>query len=88
MEDGWVCISVADRGRGIDDGEIPHIFNKFYRIKGSDRPGGTGLGLAIVKGIADAHLARLEVSRRDGGGMLFRIGFPQFEWVQEAMDGR
>lgn len=87
MEDGWVCISVADRGRGIDDGEIPHIFNKFYRIKGSDRPGGTGLGLAIVKGIADAHSARLEVSRRDGGGMLFRIGFPQFEWVQEAMDG-
>ena len=81
--DRWVYLAVADRGPGIDESELPHIFNKFYRVRDSGKSGGTGLGLAIVKGVIDAHSAKIEVARRPGGGMIFRIGFPQLEFTRE-----
>lgn len=73
----WVYLEVADHGPGIDKNEIPNIFEKFYRVKKQTQKGGTGLGLAIVKGIIDAHEAKIKVFPRDGGGMVFQIGFPQ-----------
>jgi two-component system sensor histidine kinase KdpD len=83
IEDPWVYVAVSDRGPGIDESELPNIFNKFYRIRGRSKPGGTGLGLAIVKGVIDAHSARIEVFQREEGGMVFRLGFPRIEIERE-----
>ncbi|MBN2045072.1 MAG: DUF4118 domain-containing protein [Anaerolineales bacterium] len=79
-EDGWLYIDVGDRGDGIDEKEIPHIFKKFYRMKDHEKLSGTGLGLAIVKGIMDAHHAQIKVIPRYGGGMVFRLIFTYPEY--------
>src|SRR5262249_12973234 len=58
-----VQVRVADTGSGIPPAEVPHIFERFYRVDKSRaaRTGGAGLGLAIVKRIMDLHAARIEV---------------------------
>ena len=48
-------IDIRDRGPGIPAQDLPHIFEKFYRVRQLPNPGGVGLGLAIAKGILDAH---------------------------------
>ncbi len=56
------CLTVEDDGPGIPDTEMDRIFERFYRIPGS-QGNGCGLGLAIVKEIADLHKARFELSK-------------------------
>ena len=75
-EDGHAVISVADRGCGIPEAEIPHIFERFYRAQGSSRADGTGLGLALAHEITD-HLGgeiRVESSPEDGS--TFSVSLP------------
>ena len=79
LSDEYLFIDVQDHGPGIPAQEIPHIFEKFYRVRQMPNPGGVGLGLAIAKGILDAHQATLEAIPGDSGGMVFRIGFPCLE---------
>jgi two-component system sensor histidine kinase KdpD len=79
LSDAWLYIDIEDRGPGIPVNELPHIFEKFYRVKQPSRPGGIGLGLAIVKGILDAHQAALSAIPRESGGMIFRMGFPYID---------
>lgn len=57
QQDGMVVVQVADNGPGIDQAELPHIFERFYRAShGSQRrSAGTGLGLAISKAFVEAH---------------------------------
>lgn len=52
--DERIVITIADNGTGFPTDEIDHVFDKFYRLKGS-KTGGTGLGLSIVKGFIEAH---------------------------------
>lgn len=88
--EGKVSLEVADRGHGIDESEIPNIFQKFYPKKSKTRKSGTGLGLSIVKGILDAHGARINALPREGGGMIFRMQFDQLEVSErtcENVDG-
>jgi two-component system sensor histidine kinase KdpD len=66
---------VSDTGPGVPEQAMPHLFNKFYRVEGS-QPGGTGLGLAIVKGVVDAHGGTVAVHSRPGGGLSFLIRLP------------
>ena len=61
------CLSVEDDGTGIPELEMNKVFERFYRIPGSQGDG-CGLGLAIVKEIADLHKARLELSRANAAG--------------------
>lgn len=61
------CLSVEDDGSGIPEDEMDRVFERFYRIPGSQGDG-CGLGLAIVKEIADLHKARLELSRASAAG--------------------
>lgn len=77
-------IDVQDRGPGIPDEDLPHIFEKFYRVRQMPNPGGVGLGLTIAKGILDAHQATLEAIPGENGGMVFRIGFP---WLEISLQG-
>ena len=73
--DGLVAIAVADRGPGLDEDDVPRVFDKFYRGAGASRDG-LGLGLAICKGIVDAHGGRLWAENRSGGGAVFRFTLP------------
>src|SRR5215203_126452 len=75
-EDGHAVISVADRGCGIPEGEIPHIFDRFYRAQGSSRADGTGLGLALAREITDHLGGEIRVQSHPGTGSTFSVALP------------
>lgn len=66
---GEIECYVRDHGAGIPAEDLPHIFERFYRVeKGRSREtGGTGLGLSIVKHIVQLHGGRVWAENRDGG---------------------
>jgi two-component system, OmpR family, sensor kinase len=75
-----VQLTVADTGIGIAPGDLPHIFDRFWRAdsartRTSERAG-TGLGLAICKWIAEAHGGTIEVQSRPGRGTTFIVALP------------
>jgi two-component system phosphate regulon sensor histidine kinase PhoR len=72
-EDDRVRVEVRDTGIGIPEGDLPRIFERFYRVdKARSRElGGTGLGLAIVKHIIQGHGGRLHVESAPGKGSAF-----------------
>jgi two-component system sensor histidine kinase KdpD len=69
-------ISIADRGVGIPQEELEHIFDKFYRVQRPDNVSGTGLGLSISKGIVEAHGGSIRAENRRGGGAIFTVSLP------------
>lgn len=73
-----VCVEVTDTGPGIPEDDLPHIFERFYRVdKSRDRDkGGAGLGLAIAKTILELHGRTLEVDSTVGEGTTFRFRLP------------
>lgn len=73
--DEHVILIVRDRGPGIPEELLPHIFEKFHKGVG----GGAGLGLAIAKQIANTHDATLEVESFRGRGTTFRVTLPAVE---------
>jgi two-component system phosphate regulon sensor histidine kinase PhoR len=75
---GYLEVAVSDTGIGIEEEEIPKIFDKFYRVKHprTRQVIGTGLGLAIVKGIIDSHRGYVEVESRLGVGTTFKVLLP------------
>jgi signal transduction histidine kinase len=75
-DDRGVSISVEDRGPGIAARDLPHLFEPFYRGRGSDRVRGSGLGLTIVKQIAGAHGGSISVDKRREGGAIFTLRLP------------
>lgn len=81
--DGRASLSVADTGIGIAPGDLPHIFDRFWRADSArtrtgERPG-AGLGLAICKWIAEAHGGSIEVQSRPGRGTTFTVTLPTGE---------
>jgi signal transduction histidine kinase len=75
-DDGVAVISVTDRGCGIPEGEIPHIFDRFYRAQGSSRADGTGLGLALAREITDHLGGKIRVQSHPGTGSTFSVALP------------
>lgn len=77
-QSGAVSISVIDRGIGIPKEDLPHIFDRFYRIdKARAREtGGAGLGLSIAKRIVGAHGGTIDVTSEVGKGTAFTVSFP------------
>jgi heavy metal sensor kinase len=69
-------ISVKDTGVGIPSADIPHIFDRFYRVHSARSSYGFGLGLSIVKVIADAHNGSIKVESSPGSGTTFIITLP------------
>lgn len=72
----WLCCEVNDRGCGIEDAHLPHIFQRFYRVPGGGDVDGSGLGLYMVRRIAELHGGQINAERRDGGGMCFTLRLP------------
>lgn len=76
-EDGWASICVADTGVGIAPEHLPHVFDRFYRVrKARAESNGTGLGLAIVKHLTEAHGGRVSVDSEPGRGSRFTVRLP------------
>ena len=74
-EDGCAVLEVADTGPGIPQAERARVFDRFYRLPGSQTMG-SGLGLAIVRRVAEAHGAQVDMLEREGGGLRVRVRFP------------
>jgi len=72
------CVTVTDRGRGIDAAERAHVFEPFYRGRRAldDQIRGNGLGLSLVKRIVEAHGGRVAVASSPGGGATFTVCLP------------
>jgi signal transduction histidine kinase len=75
-EDGHALVSVTDRGCGIPEAEIPHIFDRFYRAQGSSRADGTGLGLALAGEISQHLGGDIRVESRPNLGSTFSVELP------------
>ncbi|MDQ3377010.1 MAG: cell wall metabolism sensor histidine kinase WalK [Actinomycetota bacterium] len=75
-ENGRAVVGVTDRGCGIPEGEIPHIFDRFYRAEGSSRADGTGLGLALAKEITDHLGGEIRVESTPEVGSTFELLLP------------
>jgi signal transduction histidine kinase len=77
-ENSSVRFAVSDTGIGIPAGDLPHIFDRFYRVtKGRSRlQGGSGLGLTIAKQAIDAHKGALSVESTEGQGSTFHVSLP------------
>ncbi len=71
-------IRVTDNGIGIPARDLPHVFDKFYRVANEATAGisGTGLGLAITRSIVEAHAGRIGVESAEGAGSTFWVELP------------
>lgn len=76
--DGQVMIQVSDTGPGIPPADLPHVFDRFYRVDKSRTrsTGGSGLGLAIVRGLVTGHGGTVEAESRPGEGSRFTVTLP------------
>ena len=73
--EGLCRITFEDDGCGVEEKQLPRLFERFYRVdKGRSRQmGGTGLGLAIVKHAVQFHGGNITVTNRNGGGLKFEF---------------
>ena len=69
-------LMVADRGHGIDEEDLPHVFDRFYRSKESRTLPGSGLGLSIVRQVVERHGGRVRAGHWDDGGAAFWLDLP------------
>jgi signal transduction histidine kinase len=84
VKEHWLEITVADNGTGIPSEDLPHIFERFYRVdKARSRRGaadsessGVGLGLSIVKTLVEQNQGEIHVHSAPGAGTRFVLAFP------------
>jgi two-component system sensor histidine kinase MprB len=69
-------VRVRDHGPGIDEADLPHVFDRFYRATAARGMPGSGLGLAIVKQVADTHGGSVSAGAAPGGGACLRLALP------------
>jgi two-component system, OmpR family, sensor histidine kinase MprB len=69
------ALTVRDHGPGFDEGDLPRVFERFYRADGARGLPGSGLGLVIVRQAAEAHGGSAEAENAPGGGALLRVSF-------------
>lgn len=77
-EGGFIHIAISDSGKGIEEQDLEHIFDRFYRAERSRsrRLGGTGLGLAIARGFVEAHQGKIWAESTPGQGSTFHLLLP------------
>ena len=67
----YARIAVEDTGYGIEADALPHIYERYYQVKGRHQASGTGIGLALVKSLAELHKGLLKVDSKLGVGSTF-----------------
>ena len=67
---------MRDRGPGIDESDLPFVFDRFYRAPTARGLPGSGLGLAIVRQVAASHGGEVIAERAKGGGTKMRLRVP------------
>ncbi|MCO5388807.1 MAG: cell wall metabolism sensor histidine kinase WalK [Desulfosporosinus sp.] len=77
--ENMISISIRDSGLGIPEKDLPHIWDRFYRVDKdrSRETGGTGLGLAIIKQLTEKNGGQVEVESALGKGSIFCVRFPK-----------
>src|SRR5262249_5988648 len=80
-ERGTAVLSVEDTGIGIPAAQLPHIFDRFYRVRPSqsNQIQGLGLGLSFVSWIVKVHGGKIEVDSTVGEGARFTVSLPLYE---------
>jgi len=75
---GFANLVFKDSGIGIAKDDLPHIFDRFYRVKGKQTRHitGSGLGLSLVKEVVEAHQGYIDVSSNPDSGTVFTLSFP------------
>jgi two-component system sensor histidine kinase MprB len=68
-------VTVRDHGPGIDEEDLPYVFDRFYRASSARGLPGSGLGLAIVRQVAEAHGGAVVAERAEGGGTRIMLSF-------------
>ena len=78
IDDGSAVVRISDTGIGLGEEDRQHVFERLYRGTRARemRPSGTGLGLAIARWIVELHGGTIQLSNRDGGGMLATVALP------------
>ena len=78
LNGGLANLTVKDSGIGISEQDLPHIFDRFFRVKGkaTRHITGSGLGLSLVKEVVDAHKGYIDVKSDPGVGTTFTLSFP------------
>lgn len=80
-----VSVQVADRGPGIPEAALPHLFTRYFRITGKGpRPPGLGLGLVVAKGLVEAHGGRIWAKNRLDSGAYFGFTLPLSPHMADA----
>lgn len=75
-QNGSVVVEVADTGPGIHPDDLPRLFDRFHRGRGTGCVPGTGLGLYLIKTIVESHGGTVEVESELGAGSRFRVRLP------------
>jgi PAS domain S-box-containing protein len=75
-ENGCACVSVRDRGVGIDVDDLQKMFQLYFRARTSTGIAGTGIGLNLVKQIVDLHGGEISVESEKGQGTVFTVKLP------------
>ncbi|MCG8701939.1 MAG: response regulator, partial [Bacteroidales bacterium] len=81
--------SVKDSGKGIDEDEIEHVFDRFYRVKSvTGKTFGAGIGLALTKNLTEVHHGSIDVQNRPNGA-IFTVTIPidETSYKQEEISG-
>jgi two-component system, OmpR family, sensor histidine kinase MprB len=75
VEVGQGLVTVRDHGPGIEEEDLPYVFDRFYRARSARGMPGSGLGLAIVRQVAESHGGTVTAERAEGGGtrMVLRL---------------
>ena len=71
-----LLFQVTDQGIGIPEESIPHLFERFYRVRDTAWIGGAGLGLFISRQIVEAHGGGISVESKAGEGSTFSFTLP------------
>ena len=83
---GYVFVSVSDQGIGIEEENMPRVFDRFYHMErhGDDLFGGIGLGLAITRQVIEQHQGKLEVESTAGKGSTFTLTLRKWQEKKES----
>jgi two-component system sensor histidine kinase KdpD len=86
QNDNRLQIIIADNGKGVNDDELSHLFDKFYRVPNSIK-GGTGLGLSIVKGYVEFLSGTIRAEHNSPCGLQFIINLPvEISYINQSIE--